>query len=194
MHNHNADEFLIYISKNEKELKRAVRKNITFDRELFDDIFQSSIIKVYDSIVSRNVYVKDFKNYFFLSFKFNYINEQNKHRRYQERKLDLEDYKECTAHQFITDDLNADSDDETLTPDERIADLRKVLSDNFGATKANIFLDYRLSKFDGGTTYEKLADEYSVTVDIVRNAVKSINQFLSFETDDKYSIKCDALF
>lgn len=75
-----AQEFLEYVAKNEKRLKRNLRKNITYDPYIFDDVFQDSILKVYDSIMNGTV-IEDFEKYFFIASKFSYFNADNKNKR-----------------------------------------------------------------------------------------------------------------
>ena len=75
-----AQEFLEYVAKNEKRLKKNLRKNITYNEELFDDVFQDSIIKVYDSIMNGTI-IEDFEKYFFIASKFTYFNADNKNKR-----------------------------------------------------------------------------------------------------------------
>lgn len=75
-----AQEFLEYVAKNEKRLKKNLRKNITYDPYIFDDVFQDSIIKVYDSIMNGTV-IEDFEKYFFIASKFSYFNADNKNKR-----------------------------------------------------------------------------------------------------------------
>lgn len=73
-------EFLDFVATNEAELKRAVRKNITYDPEIFDDAFHTAIVKVYNAIEAGRD-VSDFKQYIFISAKWEYINRANRSRR-----------------------------------------------------------------------------------------------------------------
>ena len=73
-------EFLDFVATNEAELKRAVRKNITYDPELFDDAFHTAIVKVYNAIEGGRK-VSDIKQYIFISAKWEYINRANRNRR-----------------------------------------------------------------------------------------------------------------
>ena len=70
-------EFLEYVAKNEAKLKKNLRKNITYNPELFDDVFQDTIIKVHNAIM-KGQRIEDFEKYFFIASKFQYINEDNK--------------------------------------------------------------------------------------------------------------------
>ena len=63
-----ANDFLKYVSENMNALKKAVKKNITNDNDLFDDCFNETIIKVYNSIVKNGTIIDDYKQYFFLAW------------------------------------------------------------------------------------------------------------------------------
>ena len=52
-----ANDFLVYVSESMNELKKAVKKNITNANDLFDDCFNDTIIKVYNSIVKNGMLI-----------------------------------------------------------------------------------------------------------------------------------------
>ena len=85
-------QFLNYVGQNIKRLKKNLKKNITYDDGLFDDVFQESIIKIYDSIVKNNKDVGDYEKYFFISSKFNYIIRQNQERKRINNRINIDDY------------------------------------------------------------------------------------------------------
>ena len=70
-------EFLEYVANNEAKLKKNLRKNITYNPELFDDVFQDTIIRVHNTIM-KGQGIEDLEKYFFIASKFQYINEDNK--------------------------------------------------------------------------------------------------------------------
>lgn len=79
-----------WIQTNEKEIKRAVRKNITYDETIFDDCFQDTFISVAKSIINKpDKEIKSIRDYFFISMKFNYIHMQNKKREQEQFKEKL---------------------------------------------------------------------------------------------------------
>ena len=65
-------EFLKYVGDNIERLKHNLRKNITYDEDIFDDVIQDSIIKVYNAIMN-GTRIDDFEQYFFIASKFEYI-------------------------------------------------------------------------------------------------------------------------
>ena len=75
-----AGEFLHFIATHRAELWRAVKKNITYDPDLFDDAMVAAVVKVYNAIESGRD-VADFKQYFFMAAKWEYINTDNATRR-----------------------------------------------------------------------------------------------------------------
>ena len=66
-------EFLDFVVKNEKRLKKNLMKNITYDENIFDDVFHDTILKVYETIVTKGdeCNIKDYEQYFFIASKFN---------------------------------------------------------------------------------------------------------------------------
>lgn len=105
-----AGEFLRFIAENRAELWRAVKKNITYDPDLFDDAMAAAVVKVYNAIESGRD-VADFKQYFFMAAKWEYINTDNATRR----------------KKAINAPLSA-ADGETV-PTNPTADLRPILND-----------------------------------------------------------------
>lgn len=149
-----AREFLQYVAKNEARLKKNLRKNITYNENIFDDVFQSTIIKVYDRIMKGTV-IKDFEQYFFIASKFEYINEDNKIK----KRLKVEDREIDTDDDRFAEDDNAWKIKEERN--ENINDLFKFLSKRlnevFSPAEADIFLIYyRLKSEKAGISYHKM--------------------------------------
>lgn len=147
-------EFLQFVAKNEKRLKKNLRKNITFNENIFDDVFQSAIIKVYDRIMKGTV-IKDFEQYFFIASKFEYINEDNKIKKRQkveDREIDTDD------------DRFAEEDNAWKIKEERNENinelfrfLSKRLNEVFTPAESDIFLIYyRLKSEKAGISYKKM--------------------------------------
>lgn len=72
--------FFWWIQKRGAKMRRAIKKNVTYDPEIFEDVFSGTILKVAEKILAGKE-VADFEQYFFLSAKNNYIQEQNRQRR-----------------------------------------------------------------------------------------------------------------
>lgn len=105
-----AGEFLRFIAENRAELWRAVKKNITYDPDLFDDAMAAAVVKVYNAIESGRD-VADFKQYFFMAAKWEYINTDNATRRRKANNAPLS------------------AADGEAVPTNPTADLRPILSD-----------------------------------------------------------------
>ena len=147
-------EFLQFVADNEARLKKNLRKNITYNPEIFDDVFQDTIIKVYDRIMKGTV-IKDFEQYFFIASKFQYINEDNK----VKKRLKVED------REFEPDDDRFAEDDNAWKIKEERNDninelfkfLSKRLNEAFTPAEADIFLIYyRLKSEKAGISYKKM--------------------------------------
>ena len=171
-----AREFLEYVAKNEARLKKNLRKNITYNENIFDDVFQSTIIKVYDRIMKGTI-VKDFEQYFFIASKFEYINEDNKIK----KRLKVEDREIDTD-----DDRFAEEDNAWKIKEERnenINDLFKFLSKRlnevFSPAEADIFLIYyRLKSEKAGISYHKMVKITGRKFSEISQIIQKIKKFI----------------
>lgn len=171
-----AREFLEYVAKNEARLKKNLRKNITYNENIFDDVFQSTIIKVYDRIMKGTV-IKDFEQYFFIASKFEYINEDNKIK----KRLKVEDSEIDTD-----DDRFAEEDNGWKIKEERnenINDLFKFLSKRlnevFSPAEADIFLIYyRLKSEKAGISYHKMVKITGRKFSEISQIIQKIKKFI----------------
>lgn len=171
-----AREFLEYVAKNEARLKKNLRKNITYNENIFDDVFQSTIIKVYDRIMKGTI-VKDFEQYFFIASKFEYINEDNKIK----KRLKVEDREIDTD-----DDRFAEEDNAWKIKEERnenINDLFKFLSKRlnevFTPAEADIFLIYyRLKSEKAGISYHKMVKITGRKFSEISQIIQKIKKFI----------------
>ncbi len=169
----NAREFLQYIADNEKRLKRNLRKNISFDDDIFDDVFQNTILKIYTSIVKNDRWVENFEKYFFIASKFEYILSDNRRKKAKTIHLEISD-----RHREMVDDT-----DEMLDADERssLRYLRFVqyIQEEFGEADAEIFLSYFWHRVEyKRTSYQKIADEFGISIKQVSDIIQKIKQNL----------------
>ena len=171
-----AREFLEYVAKNEARLKKNLRKNITYNENIFDDVFQSTIIKVYDRIMKGTV-IKDFEQYFFIASKFEYINEDNKIK----KRLKVEDREIDTDDDSFAEDDNAWKIKEERN--ENINDLFKFLSKRlnevFSPAEADIFLIYyRLKSEKAGISYHKMVKITGRKFSEISQIIQKIKKFI----------------
>ena len=169
-------EFLQYVANNEARLKKNLRKNITYNPDIFDDVFQSTIIKVYDRIMKGTV-IKDFEQYFFIASKFEYINEDNKIKKRQ--KVEDSEFEP-------DDDRFAEDDNAWKIKEERnenINDLFKFLSKRlnevFSPAEADIFLIYyRLKSEKAGISYHKMVKITGRKFSEISQIIQKIKKFI----------------
>ena len=167
-------EFLKFVAENESRLKNNLRKNITYDENIFDDVFQETILRVHSAIMN-GTRIDDFEQYFFIASKFCYINEQNKERKKQENSD--RDILWNISHGYETNQHDVSNDAkrilESITIEdnewriqeernERINELMKYLSKKlnevFTPAETDIFLIYyRLKSEKAGVSYQKMA-------------------------------------
>lgn len=169
-------EFLEYVARNEARLKKNLRKNITYNENIFDDVFQSTIIKVYDRIMKGTV-IKDFEQYFFIASKFEYINEDNKIKKRQK----VEDSEIDTDDDRFAEDDNAWKIKEERN--ENINDLFKFLSKRlnevFSPAEADIFLIYyRLKSEKAGISYHKMVKITGRKFSEISQIIQKIKKFI----------------
>ena len=169
-------EFLQFVADNEARLKKNLRKNITYNPEIFDDVFQDTIIKVYDRIMKGTV-IKDFEQYFFIASKFQYINEDNKVKKrlkVEDREFEPDDdrFAEEAGGWKVKEERN-----------ERINELFRFLSDRlnevFSPRECDIFLIYyRLKSEKAGISYKKLSKIANIDVKEITSIIQKVKNYI----------------
>lgn len=175
-------EFLKYVAENMDRLKKNLRKNITYDEDIFDDVFQDSIIKVYNAIMN-GTRIDDFEQYFFIASKFEYIARDNKKK--SRLKNDDREMLDGISHGMVQDIFYADDEDWKLKEEksDKINELFKFLSTRlnevFSPVECDIFLIYyRLKSEKNGISYKKMAKITDKSVTDITNTIKNIKKFI----------------
>lgn len=168
-----AKDFMNYIAKNEKELKYILAKNITYDKDIFDDVFNDTIIKVYNSILKNGTDVSDYKNYFFTSLKWTYVLTDNRNKKY--KNSSVRDY-------FDNNDLIEEETDEEERF-EKIVDtieiIKNEIKEKYGEWYTTVFFEYYNCKATEGCSYKKLAAKLGTTIKQIQMVIKEIKQFVA---------------
>lgn len=172
-------EFLQFVAKNEARLKKNLKKNITYNPDIFDDVFQNAIIKVYDRIMKGTV-IKDFEQYFFIASKFEYINEDNKVKKRlksDEREIFCDiDQDERFGEE---DNVWKIKEDKNSKINELFRFLSKRLNDVFSPRECDIFLIYyRLKSEKAGVSYKKLSKIMDCDVKEITNIIQRIKKWI----------------
>lgn len=175
------DDFWKYVTENEKQIKREVAKNITMDSELFDDVYQDTIVKVAEAIQNGKD-VNDLRFYFFISFKNNYIQSQNKKRK--EKKLLHYDTS------MLNDILDEAYSEERNTKINMLFDImREILEENFSERDVDIYTIYmKLKSGRNRISYEKFAKIMDTDVKDITRTIQNVKNFVR-TNDEIISLK-----
>ena len=195
------NDFMLYVWNNLDTLNYALRKNITYDPDLYDDVTADTLCRIGEYIVTKKVFIKDFEGMFFLSAKRQYVAEQNK-KRQMESKSDREyfnkldealgryydyiedgDTSEYTIKQPNLDMFLEDSSMDAEIKAERTHELFKYLegklNEVFEGNEVDIFLIYfRLKSERKGISYKKLADIMDKDVKYITRTIVKIKKYI----------------
>lgn len=168
-----AQEFLQYVANNTDELKAAVKKNITNDKELFDDCFSETIIKVYNSIAKNGTKIDDIKQYFFLACKFTFFYRQNKKRKEEAKAVrDFFDYND-----FEEDVEDSESKFKAIT--EALSIIKEDIKEKYGEFNSEVFFDYYHLKANQHISYKKLAAAKGISTRRVAEIINAIKKYIA---------------
>lgn len=201
------DDFMLYVWNNLDALNYALRKNITYDPDIYDDVTADTLCRIGEYIINKKVFIKDFKGMFFLSAKRQYVAEQNKKRdrdskndreyfskldealgRYYDYIEDGDTLAEYTINQPNLDMFLEDDSVSTETKAERTHELFKYLegklNEVFEGNEVDIFLIYfRLKSERKGISYKKLADIMDKDVKYITRTIVKIKKYIK-ESED----------
>lgn len=150
--------FLQWVADNQGEMKKALRKNCTFDPDLFDDVFSETIINVHSTIVKNNREIDNIKNYFFLALKWKYQTRQNQKRKHQSATFTPDDW-ESLGGLDDTEEREAVEQREVSICDA-LTIMRECLVEEFGEEMTELFFSYWGQKTVGGASYQKVLEHH----------------------------------
>lgn len=172
-----AREFLDYVVDNEKELKYILAKNITYDKDIFDDVFSETILKVYNSILKNGTDVSDFKNYFFTSLKWTYVYRDNQNKKHKTQSV---------RDWFENNDIVEESKDE----EERLANtentllaLKDRITEKFGSWYCTVYFTYYNCKVTEGCSYGKLSVKLGIPTKQISTIIRTVREYIN--TDEE---------
>lgn len=190
------DDFMMYVWNNLDDLNYCIRKNITYDDEIYDDVTSDTLVRLAEYIVRKRVKVKDFKNLFFISAKRQYIAEQQKKRDKQklnnrdffdnifnglekrEEKRDLDKYYSLVNDVSMADEVKAEKTHKLFRY------LEQRLNEVFDGNEVDIFLIYfRLKSEKNGISYKKLADIMDKDVKYITKTIVKIKKYIKEDND-----------
>ena len=189
-----ANDFLKYVSENMNALKKAVKKNITNDNDLFDDCFNETIIKVYNSILKNGTIIDDYKQYFFLACKFTFIYRQNKKRKEEAQAIrdyvalrdDFSDNVDSIGYKktkllrdyFALRDDNYNEEERYCDIVDTIDKIKNDVVENLGEYYAEIYFTYMQLKSTQSISYKKLAAEKGISTRRVSQIIGMVKDYI----------------
>lgn len=178
-------EFYDYVTKHGKEIKKALKKNITYNPEIFEDAYNEAFIKVCNAIMTNSKRISDFKQYFFIAAKYQYILRDNQNK--SKQKVDIPNY---------FDDGRNDIPDECVDLEAREEDIYSLinethqrLAENFGDTNAEMFMYYHSKKTrKEKINYVILREMYNIGHITLTKVMREMMNFVSTDTEllDKF--------
>lgn len=187
------NDFFKYIIENEKELQKALKKNITYDPDIFDDVTCNTIVRIAEYIMKNEIRIDNFKYFFFICAKREYIAEQNKKRgitnnsnrdffdnifnglEKREKQEDLDIY-----YSMLNNDEDIMREETKADKVHRLFEyLEKKLNETFLPDEADIFLIYfRLKSEKKGISYKKMAMLTDKDLKYITNVIKKIKKYI----------------
>ena len=192
------DDFFKYIIDNEKELQKALKKNITYDPDIFDDVTCNTVVRIAEYIMKNEIRIDNFKYFFFICAKREYIAEQNKKRgitnnsnrdffdnifnglEKREKQEDLDIY-----YSMLNNDEEIMAEEVKADKVHRLFEyLEKKLNEAFPPDEADIFLIYfRLKSEKKGISYKKMAMLTDKDLKYITNVIKKIKKYIRESQD-----------
>lgn len=160
-----AKDFLSYIGRHEERLKHNLAKNVTYDRDIFENAFQDTVIRIHDAILRNNPDIRDYEHYFFTASRKWYITLSNRGR------------EESRRH--VRGERNGgETEPEPYSEPASVEEVRQLIEAQFGENVATLFLDYLSSKVRGRTSYARYGAEVGIPSADVGSVVKYVRQYL----------------
>lgn len=190
-YNKHKDDFMLYVWNNRDELNKAIKKNITMDDELFEDVTADTLARIGEYIINKKQFIRDFKSMYFMAAKRQFIAEQNKKRdrlkfsnrdffdnifnglEKREKKSDLDVY-----YDMLDDDV-MDGERKAERTHRLFKYLEEKLNEVFEGNEVDIFLIYfRLKSEKKGISYKKLGDIMDKDVKYITKTIVKIKKYI----------------
>lgn len=159
-----ARDFMRFVAENDADLRRAVRKNVTYDEEVLEDAFAAAVIKVHDSILAGRL-VRDYRKYLFIAAKWEYVKLHNRKRRLSAVTVPVD---------AASGEVDAGAGDEVPEAAELVAELRRRISLRFGRTARML---YELRR--GGATFAAIGRDHGINPRVVASMVRQVEEYVT---------------
>lgn len=159
-----ARDFLDYIGRHEERLRHNLAKNVDWDRELFENTFQDTVIRIHDAILRNDPDIGNYETYFYKASRKRYQTLTKKRRFRRSKELPLED--------------NRDEEKKAEEEPASVAELKELIVQQFGSEAAELFLDYMGRKVTGRVSYRDYGLETGIRSITVKDTVTYIREYL----------------
>ena len=151
-------KFLEWVAEHQGEMKKALRKNCTYDPDIFDDVFGETILSVHSTIVKNNREIDNVKNYFFLALKWKYQTRQNQKRKHQSATFSPDDWESLGG---LDDGEEREAvEQREVSICDALTIMRECLVEEFGEEMTELFFSYWTQKTVGGASYQKVLQHH----------------------------------
>lgn len=170
-------KFLEWVGKHQAEMKTALRANVEYDPDIFEDAFADSIINVYNAIVRNNSEIDSPKDYFFIAAKFCY--NAKKKRKAREREILLSEYYENLDIPDVTPETEESDRERRDEINRSLAKAREILTEEYGEELTDLFFTYWVGRtLKGGMQYKDIADKLGRDLSSVKMQLYGMKKFL----------------
>lgn len=190
------DDFIKFVVDNQEKIRKAVRKNITMDADIFDDVTGDTIVKICDYIVKNKKFINDFNSFFFICAKRNYIITQNKKRNHLKNDdnnflWNVSHGMELKARPEDVRKYNELIDDGERYDESKMKKINKLfnyisdrLNQYFTPRDCDIYLIYyRLKSEKSPVSYKKLAKIMDIPLKEVTSSIQKCKKFVRSDAE-----------
>lgn len=165
-------EFLDYVAMHGETLMRNLRKNVKFEDDLFMDVYQETVVSVYEAIVEKGVEVRNIEKYFFKASVNNYLRARSERDARRNSRVGIEGGRAPVA----------DTPEDPAPPHDAAATLARVerhIEATYGHTAARLFMAYYRRRVERGfNNYKAFAAETGLAEHYIGEMLCRINRNL----------------
>ena len=162
-------EFYDFIVKNDKRLRKNLKKNVTYDPTIFDDAYNEAIMKVANAILKGRK-IDDFEQYFFIASKFAYIKYDTKQKKDKKLNTPIDDF----------DSIDEQYSEERDHKISKLIDItQNILEKNFKPYETDLFMIYYKLKANGNqVSYKRLSEITDIPLKEITQIIKNLKLFV----------------
>lgn len=165
---------LNYMAENRDFILKSVKKNITNDEELLEDVFSDTCVLVYDNLIKHPKALESVCDWVFLALKLNFITAQKKKRKENANKVEGFSFNE------IEDDTDWRAKEDRLNRTSKFLEwCYEQLEEEFGSEVSNTWIIYYRLKSEkpSSISYAKLAGIMQVSPNVISQRIQACKRW-----------------